>query len=274
MNETECDHSNTFHQDGMLVCRECGMETCEHLETDEMDGMNVCIICGEELTEISYEKDWRFYGGGDTKSKSDPSRCHRRRDDTKSIYEYVGDKNFMYSIIANANEKYMKILANTQRVKNKKAIITMCLYAAYIDEKEPRTLQEIGAEFGLNKKNISKASEVFYEQFPQYRNVYIEPSDLLRRILIKTGIHMSHYVKIRKMCKFVEENGVNINNSNPQSVACAVTFLYLRMCPEVQDEIGLTKSKFTTIVGMSDITITKICKNALSVLGINEELKI
>ena len=263
--QNECNHSDTYKQEGITVCRKCGMETCEHLEIDEIDGINVCIYCGNELSDININKNWKFYN--DTKTKYDISRCHKRKDEVKNIYDYVEGKNIVWSIIANANEKYIKIRNSGYRAKNNKAIITMCLYTAYIDENEPRTLQEIARDFGLNNRNISKASIIFYDHFPEYLNKYIYPSDLLRRILIKTGIHMSHYVQIKKLCETVEKQNSDINNSNPQSIACAMTYLYVRMNPELQNEMGLTKKKFLELVNISDITITKICKNTINELN-------
>ena len=268
-----CSHSSTYIQDGMTVCNDCCQETCEHIETEEIDGMNVCICCGEEFNEISYEKDWRFYGTSDTKSKKDPSRCHKRKDTSKNIYPYVEGKNFSHSIIANANEKYSQIKDDTHRGKNNKAIITACIYAAYIDEKEPKPAVDIGKIFGLNKKNVSKGIETFYLYYPSYRTQYIEPSDLIRRILIKTNIDMCHYPRVKKLCKYIENSSSAINRSTPQSIACAVVFLYLCMMTELKEELGLTKSKFTSLVNMSDITISKICKHAIEVLN-TKEIKI
>jgi len=269
---SNCQHTDVYIQDGFTVCNDCGKETCEHRETEEVDGLNVCIYCGEELTEISYEKDWRFYGSSDTKSKKDPSRCHKRKDTSKSIFPYVEGKSFSHSIIANANEKYSQIKDDTHRGKNNKAIITACIYSAYIDEHEPKPAVDIGKMFGLNKKNVSKGLETFYTYYEQYRTKYIEPSDLIRRILIKTKIDMSHYAKIKKLCKYIENSSSAINRSTPQSIACAVVYLYLNMCPSLKEELGLTKSKFTSLVNMSDITITKICKLAVDV--IQQEIKI
>lgn len=267
-----CKHTNVYCQGGLTICSDCGKETCEHKETEEIDGLNICIYCGEELTEISYEKDWRFYGKCDNKNKQDPSRCHKRKDNAKSIFTYVEGKNFLHSIIANANEKYAKIKDDTHRGKNNKAVITACIFAAYLDEKEPKTAAEIGKAFNLNKKNISKGLGTFYEYFPQYLQIYIKPSDLLRRILIRVNIDMSHYYRIKKLCEYIENGSSQINRSTPQSVACAVIYLYLSMMPSLKEDLGLTKSKFTNLVGMSDITISKICKEALQI--IKQEIKI
>lgn len=268
--ESECNHEDVYTQEGLTICRDCGRETCEHSETEDVDGIPVCLYCGLELSEVSFEdKDWKYYSSG---SRKDPTRCHRRRESTKSIFSYVEGMAFVHSIVANANKKYIKIKDDAHRGKNNKAVITACLYAAYIDEGDPKPVHDIGIMFGLNKKNISKGMDTFFDHFPDYRTKYIQPSDLIRRIIIKTGIDMSHYTNIRKLCKHVENSSSAINSSTPQSVACAVVYLYVCMFPDLKERIGLTKQRFTSMVGMSDITISKICRFILEV--INQDIKL
>lgn len=268
----ECAHEDTYIQSDQKICSECGVELCMHAETEDIDGLNVCIQCGEEINEINFDKEWRFYGTCDNKTKRDPARCHKRKENTKNIYPYVEGLDFVQSILANANEKYVKIKNDTHRGKNNKAVIAACIYAAYIDEKEPKPASEIGKIFGLNKKSISKGFETFYEHFPNYRTTYIEPCDLIRRILIQSKIDINHYTKIKKMCKIIENNSSIINRSTPQSIACAVVYLYVCLNSDLKEELGLSKSKFTQMVGMSDITITKICKIVIETFNLDVKI--
>lgn len=263
----QCQHTETYYQRGLKICKECGMECCEHKETEEIDGIQVCMHCSEEIKGINYEQDWRYYGG----NKQDPTRCHKRQVATKSLYSYTNDKQFVTSILDNANQKYVKIKSESQQGKNNKALIVACIYAAYLDEKEPKTSAEIGKKFGLNKKNISKGFDIFYKHFPEYRTKYIEATDLIRRVLIKTGIHMSHYPNIYKLCKYIQSKSNTINRSTPQSIAASIVYLYICLRPSLKN--GLTKATFTKKVGMSEITISKICKQSLKILN-KEDIKL
>lgn len=268
-----CNHLKKHIENDTLVCDDCGIDFCNHnSESQHIDGILICTNCGEEIKEISYEKEWRYYGANDTKTSGNPSRCHIRKDITKSIFPYVEGKSFEHSILANANEKYIKIKDETHRGKNNKAIITACIYSAYLDEREPKTTLEIGKEFGLNKKNISHGFDIFYTYFPEYKTIYIKPSDLLRRVMIKIGLDISHYKRIKTMCEYIQNIKSDINRSTPQSVCCGMVYLYLCLDEneETRKAMGITKSKYTKMVGMSDITITKICKIAIEIMNIKD----
>ena len=48
---------------------------CEHLNASLENSQKICINCGMLLTkDLTFEKEWRFYGLNDTKQHNDPSR--------------------------------------------------------------------------------------------------------------------------------------------------------------------------------------------------------
>lgn len=264
-----CDHTQVIEKEGEgVICQNCG--DCMHKNMDQIDGNVYCADCGEEINELSYEKDWRYYGTNDSKGCKDPSRCHQRKVSSKNLFAYTEGKPFEQCIVTNANEKYIKIKDETRRGKNNKAVITACIYSAYLDEKEPKTIIEIGKIFGINKKNIAHGLETFYQYFPEYRTLYIVPSVLLRRLMVKLGIDIKHYKKIRKICLYVENSDTVINRSTPQSVCCSLVYLYLCIYPHLKEEYNLPKNVFIEKVGMSEITITKICKEAVKLLDLDD----
>lgn len=253
------------------VCKDCGMETCMHTEQDDIDGIKTCIGCGVQSEGvINNDKDWKYY----SETKSVPTRCHNRKENVKSITPYVIGKNLPTSIVENANTKYLHIKSNNVKCKNNKAIIAACIYSAFVDEQDYRSTDEIGAIFGLNKKNMSDGLDVFHDFYREYLTIYIEPVDLIRRILIKCGISLAeHYIRVKNLCDFIINKSVAINRSTPQSICCAVVYLYLCMPPQyphLKESLSLTRTKYTELVNMSEITVLKICKNMINVLEIDD----
>ena len=64
--------------------------SCLHENTLNEKGITVCTDCGEEIeTDISYNKEWRYYGQSDNKKSSDPNRVTLRKVEDKNIYKDV-----------------------------------------------------------------------------------------------------------------------------------------------------------------------------------------
>lgn len=250
--------------------------SCTHSETFIEDGKEYCNLCLMMLTEkdVSYVRDNKYLGINEVGFSKDPQRCHKRRPDQRNIFKDVENLDFPESIVKNANKKYQEIIKDDiYRSSNRKAIITACIYHAYIDENEHRTAEEISSQFGIKRKTMKEGFTKYYECFPSASTNYITPKQLVKRIMIKTHIEFPHLKKINKLCDFLDNKSVVLNRSTPQSVAAAIVYLYLSLNPEYKESLKLNKLKFSNIVGLSDITITKLGKEAQRIIK-NNTIKI
>lgn len=250
-------------------------DECAHSETTIVNNGEVCSSCGVVIQQdISSEKDIRYTGLCDTKSSKDPTRCHKRKSDQRNIYKDVEGMGFPESIVKIANKKYQEIIKDAiYRGAKRKAIIVSCIYYSYMDQSEHRTSDEISKKFNIKKKSLKEGFSKYCECFPEATIKYVSPVDLVRQIMIRANIHFSHFQKIARLCEFLENKSPLLNRSNPQSVASSIVYLYLCLEPEYKEKLEMTKAKFAEIVELSDITITKLGKEAQRVIQ-NDSIKI
>ena len=114
---------------------------------------------------------------------------------------------------------------------------------------------------------MSSGLRKYYEKFPEDRTKHIQPEDLIRRILVLTNIPLNNYRKIVHIAKYLENSSRLLNHSSPQSVASAIVYLYLCMNPELKESLSLSKTKFAELAKLSDITVTKLVKEASKIVG-------
>ena len=91
------------------------LETCNMTEDQQKcthsiithNGNKVCEFCGLELPrEIDNSKEWRYYGAQDTRHNGDPSRCHMRKVEERTINKDIENMGFSDKIIEQANSIY------------------------------------------------------------------------------------------------------------------------------------------------------------------------
>lgn len=248
--------------DGIL-----GEKECEHNQTELVDGSDVCLECGMCMATLSFDKEWRYYGAADTKNLSDPARCHKRRKDQRSIYKVIEGHGIPEAIVADANEKYKVIIEHAIfRGERRMSIIVACLFHAYMDHGEPRTASKLGKLFKLSEKKVNDGINTYYEFFPDARKKQVTAQDLIKGIMIDVGVNMSHYRKINRLCEYLNGRSSTLNRSTPQSVAAAIVYLHLCLLPEYKESLGMNKLRFSKMVGLSDITIGKLARDAASII--------
>jgi len=274
-----CQHKEKeVFPDGSGYCVECGFSfknvsgitsgECLHENKYEDDsGLYVCTDCKAEFDVMNFEQEWKYYSdcGGSIK---DPSRCHKVKSTGKSIEKVFQELQWdvPHAIVVHVEAKYNKIIGNeTIRGKRRKAIIAACLLFAYREFSEHRTSDFVKNIFGLTKKQMSAGLTSYYDAFPEARTMTERPENLLKWILTLTGIDQAHYRKIVHICRFMENSSVLLKRSSPQSVASAVVYFYLCLNPDYKEVLGLTKNKFAEKVLLSDITVTKLVKEASDV---------
>lgn len=256
---------------------------CEHPQQIEENGYVMCTSCGIMSEKLNYEPEWRWYGASDNKSNKDPSRCNPTRSSEKNV-DGVFDKagiDVSPALKSATNAKYRKIMEHKRKKRfeqegidkevvvrgtGRTAIVAACLWSVYRDTGDFRPTDEVRAMFGLTKKSMSSGTTQYNEAFPEDRVKSIESKDLIRRILLKTGIHMEHYRSILGIENQLRNTSKLLIRSNVQSVAACVVYLWLCMNPRYQQELGLGKEAFANKAQLSGITITKLVKEASTIV--------
>lgn len=275
-----CTHENKeVFEDGSGYCIDCGFSfdnvdqkpdldengICKHNNKYENDtGMFICRDCNQEFEGLGFDQEWKSYSDGPSAGR-DLSRCHKNKQPSKSIEKTFQDRGCDVSpaIRSKVELKYNTIVeSSTIRGQRRLAIIAVCLFFTYIEFKQHKPSDVIKDIFGLPKKKMSEGFVAYYKVFKESRTIKITPTDLIPHIISLAGIDEKRRPVIEYICKAVEKSSILFARSSPQSVASAVTYYYLCLNPEYKEELGLTKTKFVEVVGLSDITVTKILKEA------------
>jgi len=236
---------------------------CTHENINDINGYNTCADCGWTINEKNiYNNDF-----------STINHC-RKKTDPRSIYKTVEGKNISQKIINDADKIYKKMTYNVTEQKyeifrgnNRKSLVIIALYNAYIQHGIYKTTEELCRQFGINGSHLALSSLKYKEAFPNIENIYIKPVDILKTFLFKLGIDIKYYPKIIKLCNFLSSGKYELfNRSTPKSVAAAVIYTFLCIYDDYKLSMGINKTIFAQKIGLSDITITKLVKEALRIL--------
>ena len=245
-NSDVCKHENVIYDNGVKICEECGAEI---------------------VRDISYNKEWRYYGSADTKHNSDPSRCQKRKNDEKTIYKDVEGMNFADKIIIKANNIYEDVTSNKiYRGNSRKAIVFACIFHAYKLTGNPQSCENLVKIFNLERRiglkglkhvslNLSKESEI--------RKTYITAEDLIKEIMKKFEANQTQVDEVIEIYQKVKNKSSILNRSRPQSVASGVVRYYINI---TQKEISM--EDFKQKIGLSELTINRIVKEIETILSV------
>ena len=264
-----CTHQNQRTlPDGTVICEDCDelVDQCEHLNAYEGDnGFYVCNDCGFEVEKLIFQPEWKYYGSDGSR---DPSRCHKERGSEKNLNKIFNGLPIKISkaIKSCVERKYYKIVGKkTVRGKKRESIVAASLFHVYQDFGESRTSDYIRNLFDLTKKKMSQGLNDYYEHFPEDRKRQVKTEDLLRWLMMLTGVNRSHYAVIVKICRYFNNTSQTLKRSSPQSVAASIIYFYLCWNKKYKTELGLTKSQFALKAMLSDITVTKLTKEMVSI---------
>lgn len=249
-------------------------EQCQHERSTTIDGSSVCLTCGEKVEEILLDNETRFYGSSDTRYSSDPSRHNKRKNEERSLYTDLEPLGFPQEIIERANDYYKIIIKDKiYRAGNRQSIVFACTYHAYSDVMEPRVPGELAKAFKLDKKGISNGLKTFSKVFrkrPQKK--YIDAMDLVPKLVsdlhIDKTLQKSCIDDMKQIYAFVQSKSKTFNSSNPQSIAAGLVYYYLKL-----HSVQITRTDFSQVVKLTDITFTKIATDIHKVLGNNMDIK-
>ena len=248
-------------------------EICLHKNSVSDNGIEVCSDCGIEIyKELSLEPEWRFYGDNDSKHSSDPSRCHIRKIEDKNIFKDIDKYDFPIDIAREINISYLEVTKGQIRRGNfRKSIIFACSFNAYKNQNNPQNPEELREKFGLTKKEASRGL-TFYNLNKidkKKKPIYISPVSFIPRIMQRFNANDSHISKVTELYNKIHNRSKILNRSNPQSTLASLIYYYFRL-------IGgnISCPKFSKIVKLSDITISRISKNISEILKTTDKVKL
>lgn len=275
LDKKECSHENIQHFPvGGKICTDCGYEwgSCAHLNTYKSgNGLHICSDCCLEIEILDFEPEWRFYGNSDNRSSKDPSRCQKGKPPGKNIDNVFIENKIKISpaMKAQITLKYNKMVGDKGfRGTHRKSRVAACHFHVCREFYQNRTSEYITDLYGLDQKDMSSGLNAYYESFPEDRNKYMKPEDLLRWIMGLTGVEQSHYRKIVYIARYLEGTSRILQRSSPRSVASSIIYFYLCLNPKYKARLGLTKSEFSKKAMLSDITVSKIVKEIIRVCKI------
>ena len=248
-------------------------EICLHKNSVSDNGIEVCSDCGIEIyKELSLEPEWRFYGDNDSKHSSDPSRCHIRKIEDKNIFKDIDKYDFPIDIAREINISYLEVTKGQIRRGNfRKSIIFACSFNAYKNQNNPQNPEELREKFGLTKKEASRGL-TFYNLNKidkKKKPIYISPVSFIPRIMQRFNANASHISRVTELYNKIHNRSKILNRSNPQSTIASLIYYYFRL-------IGgnISCPKFSKIVKLSDITISRISKNISEILKTTDKVKL
>lgn len=252
-------------------------EFCDHQNIVKQNDKEVCLDCGIEISQqLSLEPEWRYYGENDSRHFNDPNRCQIRKIEDKGIYKDIENMNFKIEIIEEANRLYNMITSGTIRRGNfRKSVIFACIFNACKYKNEPMSSDELQEKFKLSKKDISTGLKFYnlkgreISEIKDKKSIHISPIIFIPRIMKKFNSNQYHIDKVTELYKMIQNKSSLINRSNPQSVISGLVFYYCRLIGK-----NITCSKFSNIVNLSDITVSRISKNISDILGTRDKISL
>lgn len=239
---------------------------CYHINIISEKGVNVCVDCGEEVQDnITHDKEWRYYGQGDTKHSSDPNRVQMRKIEERSIFKDVENLGFSENIIAKANKIYSQVTqGKIFRGNSRKAIVFACVFHAYKMNGKPQSHERLIQIFNLNRKTGLKGLKyvnLYAPKESKIRTTYITPKNLVNELMLKFSATDEQVSEVNLLYEKIKNKSSRLNRSRPQSVASGLVYYWI--CKKGKD---ISLKEFAKKVVLSELTINKIAKEITDVL--------
>lgn len=232
--------------------------SCKHENVIDEKGVKVCIDCSVELEkEITFDKEWRYYGKSDTKNSSDPTRVHLRKEDDKNIFKDVRGMNFQDKIVSEANVLYLQTTkGKIKRGKSRKSIIFACIYEAFLREGNVQIPNNLIQVFGIERRDGLQGRKFLELHLPKkmQKHNQITPVHLIKDIMKKFDASEDKINEVIEIYNMVKNRHTKLNRARPQSVAAGLTYYWFQ-----KNNININIKEFSGKVKLSELTISKIC---------------
>jgi transcription initiation factor TFIIIB Brf1 subunit/transcription initiation factor TFIIB len=247
------ENYNTTHTTAIV-------DICKHCDAVEENGIVLCADCGEEINRpLLHDKEWRYYGSGDSKRSSDPNRVHARKIDEKNIAKDVESMSFSETIVAKANELYTQCTnGQIYRGGSRKSVIFACIFHAYKLAGKHQTPDVLIQVFGLSRKAGLKGLKIVNINIPKDSEIHdtcITSKHIICDIMDKFKTSNEHKQQVYDIYDKVKNRSSKLNRARPQSVAAAVIFYWVKL-----NNINIQLVDFAKTTNLSELTIVKNMK--------------
>ncbi len=234
-------------------------KSCTHDTIENINSVNTCLECGQEIgINRSFEKEWRYYEGSDG-AGSDPSRCHYRKVVEKTISKDVENMGFSKYIIEKSNSLFDEVTkGDIYRGNSRKAIVFACVFEAYKQSGNPKSLEFLQDKFRLQRKVISKGiNHVGMNTSKKKKNISVSlsPVDLIEETMTKLEADEKQIKNTMEIYNNIKNRSSLLNRSKPRSISTGVIWFYC-----VYTTKTITIKELSTISNLSEATIEKIAK--------------
>lgn len=268
----QCEEDNA-----LSITQDKGFEITQHNKTvDKFDcnhsiitinNNKVCEYCGLELPrEIDNSKEWRYYGAQDTRHNGDPSRCHMRKIEERTINKDVDHMGFSDKIIEKANSIYETVSGGKIfRGNSRKAIIFACIFHAYKLSGDPQPCETLIEIFNLEKKVGLRGLKLVNLKVPSNSDIkssYITPQHLIIDIMNKFDATEEQKQDVIRIYEQIANRSSILNRSRPQSVASGIVRYYILV-----NNKDISMNEFRAKVKLSELTINRIVKEIGTLLN-------
>ena len=241
---------------------------CEHPFVMVEGTQHICEECGEVLNkeDMSYEKEWRYYGLNDTRHYKDPNRCHARRNDDRVIFKDVEKLGFSERIVLLANDIYEQATkGRIYRAKSRRGIIFACVFHAYKISGNPQSCEQLIHIFGMDRKVGLKGLKFVNLNAPkeaEFRRYQITTQDLIVEIMHKFHASNDQIDEVLALYDRLKDRSSLINRSRPQSVASGVVRYYIHTKNK-----DISMEYFQSQVHLSEVTIQRLVNEIHRILS-------
>lgn len=247
-------------------------DDCLHTSTIEDKGIVLCIDCGQEIViNITYEKEWRYYGSSDTKNSSDPSRVQMRKNDDRNIYKDVESMGFSDTVVAVANNIYQQVTnGQIKRGNSRKSIVFACMFQSYKLNGKPQQHEELIQIFNLTRKNGLQGLKYVALHAPkdsEIHTTHITPLHLIKALMEKFDAKPSEIEEVNQIYEIVKNKDTKLNRARPLSFSSGILYVFICMKKK-----KISIKEFAKIVNLSELTIGKMAKIIADILGMPEIL--
>ncbi len=253
-------------------------EECNHETTQHINGAIICNFCGTELEQIYVVQDNTGDGGGKkyfrkkTQNSEGSVSCDCRVRGFSDEISDMADRKYQIMMQKASSQG----IPETHRGRPRKALICSCIFFSMMLRGQTSiTLLEIGSKFGIyHQTKLGTGKDIYLKFFPEDANIRQKPIHLIPNIMKKAGIDLQYLKYIEAIMKTLENRSAIINASKQMSVAATMIFIFLKLNPEIQKELGYENVKtFAKKIKMSNITISRKSECGLAILEEMQKIK-
>jgi transcription initiation factor TFIIIB Brf1 subunit/transcription initiation factor TFIIB len=212
---------------------------------------------------MSHDKEWRYYGGNDSKHSSDPNRVQARKIEERTIYKDVDQMGFSEKLVTEANLLYIQVTNNRIfRGNSRRAIVFACIYNAYKTSGNYQSHAKLIETFKITRKSALKGlRHVSLNASNESRTTYVTPISLVEEIMNEFGATTEQKSQVIAYYELIKNKSSKLNRSRPQSVASGLVYYWIKKEGKL-----ISIKDFAEKIKLSELTITNIVKEITSLL--------